>query len=311
VCVIVKPDAKLLKLILKLTIMNKLFLNEHRCQCNKLLFKGIVFDGALEIKCKRCGEINKIGSIKSEDSPNHYLLIINDYGLISNLNDSACRILGYEREELIGKHFTFINPTMPKEMGEKFFGPKSVLNGKNYLKLDTIHQTKNGKNLPITVLIKLHRSENNARYVLLSAELRNVHVDIEHEKDGEKFVDKACDFYFDLDKAGTAEFMCPAMRNFFGFTSNENIGTNYLNYIPIVIIDEMEKTFKYFSSKKQPYKINDIIIFNSKKEKIHCELYFTPNFNEYSEFIGYRVLGWVKKNVDILLLLLILNFAII
>ncbi|MFZ2038737.1 MAG: PAS domain-containing protein [Minisyncoccia bacterium] len=280
--------------------MTKLFLNEHRCQCNKLLFKGVILDGSLEIKCKRCGRMNEIGSIKSCDDTNNYLLIINDSGQISNASDSACKILNYSREELIGKSFTIINPTLPKEIGEKFFGPRSILNEKNYLKLDTFHQTKDGIMLPITVLLKLHKTGGN-RFVLLTAELKNPVLETESNKQNlvkSEFSKNACDFYFDLDKSGTAEFICPAMRNFFGFSLNENIGTNYMNYIPIMMIEEVEKTFRYFSSKKLPYKINDMIIFNSKKEKIHCELYFTPNFNGYSEFIGYRVIGWVKKDVD-------------
>ena len=102
--------------------MDKIFLNEHRCKCGKLLLKGVFFDSVLEIKCKKCGEISKIGSIKLVDDATHYLLIINDKGIISNASDSACRILGYTYEKLIGKNFTLVNPTMPKEIGKKFFG---------------------------------------------------------------------------------------------------------------------------------------------------------------------------------------------
>ena len=103
--------------------MNTLRLHEHRCVCGKLLLKGIFFDGSLEIKCKRCGVINTIGTIKLADDATHYLLIINGHGDIINVSDSACRILGYTYDEFISKHFTEINPTMPKEIGKKFFGP--------------------------------------------------------------------------------------------------------------------------------------------------------------------------------------------
>lgn len=34
-------------------------LKEFRCQdCSKLLFKGILVESEIEIKCKRCGKIN-------------------------------------------------------------------------------------------------------------------------------------------------------------------------------------------------------------------------------------------------------------
>ncbi len=35
-------------------------LNEYRCGCGKLLFKGSLFTCALEIKCKRCGAIKAL-----------------------------------------------------------------------------------------------------------------------------------------------------------------------------------------------------------------------------------------------------------
>jgi len=53
--------------------MEQNFLNEYRCDCGKLLFKGTLVDCKIEIKCKRCGEIkliNFIGGNKTEDKKN-------------------------------------------------------------------------------------------------------------------------------------------------------------------------------------------------------------------------------------------------
>jgi phage FluMu protein Com len=36
-------------------------LKEYRCSCNKLLFKGVLIDCKIEIKCRRCGGIKTIG----------------------------------------------------------------------------------------------------------------------------------------------------------------------------------------------------------------------------------------------------------
>ena len=55
--------------------MDKIFLDEHRCACNKLLFKGSLFDGVLEIKCTRCGKINKIGGLKLLNGVRSYSLV--------------------------------------------------------------------------------------------------------------------------------------------------------------------------------------------------------------------------------------------
>lgn len=35
--------------------------HEYRCEkCDKLFFKGILIDSEVEVKCKRCGEMNLI-----------------------------------------------------------------------------------------------------------------------------------------------------------------------------------------------------------------------------------------------------------
>jgi phage FluMu protein Com len=38
-------------------------INEYRCTgCHKLLFKGVLIEGELEIKCKTCHEINRVSA---------------------------------------------------------------------------------------------------------------------------------------------------------------------------------------------------------------------------------------------------------
>ncbi len=120
--------------------MKSLSLNEYRCQCGKLLLKGIFFDGILEIKCKRCGKVNRIGKIKHKTDNSHYLLILNEEGIIINSNDIASLTLGYKKEELIGSNLSLINPTFPKEIFNKFFGKDSVLTEENYFQIDTVHR---------------------------------------------------------------------------------------------------------------------------------------------------------------------------
>jgi hypothetical protein len=41
--------------------MESVDLNEHRCSCGRLLFKGALKDCTIEIKCRRCGKIKTIG----------------------------------------------------------------------------------------------------------------------------------------------------------------------------------------------------------------------------------------------------------
>ena len=277
--------------------MDTLFLNEQRCACGKLLLKGIFFDGTLEIKCKKCGAINKIGSIKLADDDNHYLLIINDKGIIVNVSTSACKILGYTHEELIGLHFTKINTTAPKNINDKFFGSESILNEDNYFQLDTFHQSKSGNKIPVSVHLKLYQPSGKEKLLLASVELIN-NKNLINNTDS-KFINNACDFYLDIDKNGIIERMSKIVKEFLGFSQDEIIGKNYFDLIPDEIKNESKKTYEYFLDKEQPYRV----ISDSKKDKnnkiIYDEIYFTPNYNDMGKLVGYRVLIWVKKNSTI------------
>jgi PAS domain S-box-containing protein len=278
--------------------MEALFLNEHRCQCGKLLLKGVFFDGILEIKCRKCGTMNKIGYIKQKDDATHYLLIINSRGIIVNVSDSASHILGYIGKELIGKHFTKINPTFPKEISKKFAGPKSILNKDNYFKLDTVHQSKSGEKIPIVALLKLYQPTSQERYTLILAELKNTAKDKKtFSKNMPEFLDNACDFYFCIDKNGMMEYVSSSTKNLFGFSPEEIIGKNYFDYLPTETKGKSKKIFRHFSANAEPYRVAREVGRDANGKIVNKELYFTPNFDDSGSFCGYRVLGWVIKKL--------------
>jgi len=281
--------------------MGVLFLKERRCACGKLLLKGIFFDGTLEIKCKRCGSINKIGSIKLVDDATHYLLVVSEPGIIDNCSEAACHVLGYSRGELIGKHFSQVNPSLPKEIGKKFFGPKSALNEGNYFKLDTFHQSKSGRKIPVTVVLKLYQPAKEEKCLLVSAEPKNAESKNNFLKDNVfDFLDNACDFYFDIDKTGMAEYVSPSAKEFFGFSQDTFVGKSYFDNLPTRSRLTAKKNFEHFSVNAEPYREEDGIRMSENGKTIHSEIYFTPNFDSMGEFVGYRVLGWLKNTKKVL-----------
>lgn len=276
--------------------MDTLFLNEQRCQCGKLLLKGLFFDGTLEIKCKKCGTINKIGSIKLADDATHYLLMFNDKGEITMVSNSACAILGYPCDELIGKHYSDISPSLSKETGEKFFGPDSILSEDNYFQLDTVHQTKDGKNIPITALLKLYHLNEHDRHVLLSSELKNVTNDAKiSEKNNSEYLNNICDFYFDIDKSGIVEHISPSAEKFTGISQDTSIGKKYFDFISLKNREEAKNIFDNFSINGQPYRIINKTFINTEGKDIGFEMYFAPKYNDIGKFFGYCVLVWLEK----------------
>lgn len=272
--------------------MSIFLLNEYRCHCGKLLFKGIFFDGTLEIKCKKCGTISRVDRVKLLDDVNQYLLIVNKQGSVINFSDSACRILGYSNDELLGKEVTQFSPSLSLELGKKFFKQESILNKDNYFQINTVHVTKDGRNIPVTIRLKLYKFTGDEKYVLLLVKLKDRADNKENStKDRSEFLDNACDFYFYLDKTGTSQCISESAEKILGFSQEEIIGKNYFDFLSDEAKKESKKFFDYFSALEQPYRETCRL-----GKDIDNELYFTPIFDDYGKFCGYCVLGWLLKD---------------
>jgi nitrogen-specific signal transduction histidine kinase len=78
------------------------FLNEYRCTCGRLLFKGLLLVGTVEVKCKKCGRITSFENTGNEFSfGDRYALISNKAGQIINASPNAYKVLGYSMPELL------------------------------------------------------------------------------------------------------------------------------------------------------------------------------------------------------------------
>jgi phage FluMu protein Com len=275
--------------------MNTLSLDEHRCKCGKLLLKGVFFDGTVEIKCKRCGIINSVGYSKSTDDDKNYLLIFGNNDTVINASDSACRVLDYARHELIGKHFTQINPVITEEAGRKYF---SALNEDNYFRLDTIQRSKNGKSIPIIAYLKLHQSVVDERNILFYAKLKSdeCQQSLTKEKESEQ-LGIACDFCFDVDEKGVILQAVESCEKLLGIGWRDSLTKNFLDINLDDSTQRKKETFKHFSASKLPFREVHVVEKDNRDNRICTELYFTPMFSDTGKFFGYTILGWIVKEV--------------
>jgi PAS domain S-box-containing protein len=95
-------------------------LESLRCNsCGKLLLKGSLGLGIIEIKCGRCGSMNVFHSLDDliTEWPEAYILVFDSDGLIVTASRSAEQILGYTAEEFSGLNMVKLNP--------KFIHPKT------------------------------------------------------------------------------------------------------------------------------------------------------------------------------------------
>lgn len=85
--------------------MNDL-LNDYRCECGKLLLRGLVLTGEVEIKCKYCKLVKTILGIQSVNDSERCMLILATDGSILKASRSAEYVLGYQHEELLQRNIS-------------------------------------------------------------------------------------------------------------------------------------------------------------------------------------------------------------
>lgn len=87
--------------------MDAIQLLEYRCKCGKLLFKGVLFLGLVEVKCRRCGE--KL-FVKEFESGICTYIECDTRLRVTEVSKKMCSMLGYQKEELIGKEIGIFFP---------------------------------------------------------------------------------------------------------------------------------------------------------------------------------------------------------
>ena len=77
---------------------------DFRCACGKLLLRGMILSGAIEVKCRSCKRIETIEAFSGGPlDTERYVLVLNTDGMVLRFSGSAPAILGYSRDELLKK----------------------------------------------------------------------------------------------------------------------------------------------------------------------------------------------------------------
>ncbi len=78
---------------------------DFRCPCGKLLLRGLILSGTIEIKCRFCKKIQTLdGHSDGKQSSEKYLFTANRDGKISKMSKNAPKILGHSNEHLLGSY---------------------------------------------------------------------------------------------------------------------------------------------------------------------------------------------------------------
>jgi PAS domain S-box-containing protein len=134
----------------------KEILQDYRCECGKLLLRGLIFTGGIEVKCKYCKKIQTINGLTGELLTNtRYIMFVDENGVIVNTSSSISKHLGFSSAELLGTYvvdyFMMLEPNFYAVLWE------TLAEEKTDTLFYTLQKNKDKSLVPVTIDAKRFR----------------------------------------------------------------------------------------------------------------------------------------------------------
>lgn len=278
---------------------------EYRCVCGKLLFKGMLVSCNLEIKCKRCGAIKAFVGINDQSlSPWKYSLLLDRRGMIVDCSKSVLRELHYADSEVRNHYIYQFIPLLQPSLYQRLWNTQH--SAIDVYSFEAVERKKSGDIASVTVHMRFIEV-GGTTHVLCSVEGSDT-LERTQEKNEKVSVECSSESHFVADITqdgrysytyGKVQNLCgitnlTEVPNFFGFTSAELLGKSISIFIPKVQRQQYIDKFNCLAEKHRAFRIMDIPATLKNEDTISFDAYFMPRHNDNGAFIGYSMTHWKK-----------------
>ena len=205
-----------------------------------------------------------------------------------DVNETACRDLGYSREELLAMSIHDVDPDLDPESFHKF---EEKLQKTGSVRLETTHRRKDGSTFPVEVsmgtvtldrLYGLGIARDISERQQASEALR------QSEEKFRALVESTSDWIWEVDTNGLYTYVSPRVEVLLGYTPEEVLGKSPFDFL---LPDEMQRVSKIFGEaimKRVPLVSLENTNLHKAGRVVVLETSGIPFFNLHGEFAGYR-----------------------
>jgi PAS domain S-box-containing protein len=278
--------------------MESLFLHDYRCGCGKLLFKGALLMCRVEIKCKRCGAINVMEGMSScLGGEGCYTMLMGKNADILNVSESATKILGYSREELLTMRAYDIGPLLPRETYGRLWN--TMRSGKESFVLETVQRKKNGETMPVKLRVRFSKLGDMECVFAIADSSRGVAQNVAaRDSEPSSLVDYNCDLRAEVSARGIYTYMGAKSADLLGYASGEVLGRTIFEFCFPREADIRRREFAMLATAEQPFRILNDRVLHKDGRAVTFDTYFVPRYGEHGGFIGYGTMGWLSTACD-------------
>jgi len=265
---------------------------DYRCDCGKLLFKGLVLRSYVEAKCPRCSKLNFVEGAGVVHNPGRIIVLTTLKGKIVKISNSVESALGYGSEDLVGENISKIFSDRSMAETDRIFIRKIV--GKKYLRLDGDCRNKKGKMIPVSICYQHFKHNGGELFLRIIDIVSGIDKKILAEAD----FDFAyfCDVVSETDGDGVILYLDRNLEKVIGLKPEDLIGKNVDD---LLLGDEKgwrSKNYKMLRARKKAYKtIPGYKVKGKNGEIFEQEVYCTPFYDDGGNFIGFRNMHWLKR----------------
>lgn len=265
----------------------KSILRDHRCaQCRRLLFRGLLLAGSLEMKCPRCKTeniIRGIGGLPKQEG--HYFIVYDYDGNIVDASASTTKILGYSKEELLRMHRGDLRSDVTPADYEVLRA--TILTGIGSPAFDTVHRRKDGAVLPVKLRVKVLTAEAS-RYALVIARVLDGMPSSATKRSDDRYE-------FSVNKKNQFLYVSNPLASRLGYRWIELIGKSLEEIMKPAVSKREREAFKRLLASERSFQLKDTKLLRRDGSSLKFDLSFHPHEDDYEGFEGYDIAGTVSE----------------
>ena len=208
---------------------------------------------------------------------------------IVDVNETACGMLGYTREELLNFTVFDINPDLT---ADKWVNIWEKLKGQVKLTIETRHRTKDGRIIPVEIManyLSFGGRELDCAFARDISQRRRTEEALQaSEERFRSLVESTGDWVWEVDQKGVYTYVSPQIRNLLGYAPEEMIGKTPFDLMPNDEAQRISEIFKSSTANKES--IRNLENFNRHKDGrlVVLETSGVPFYDSHGDFGGYR-----------------------